>query len=166
MNLFPRRRHSSTIPFHRLSSNERVKNNRPAIDARRTIHSTNNRPRRNAIDRRRRKPTHRRRMLSSSFLRDDEKSLSNKTRRTSSPTWLFHPITFVNGIIVASKRREGIIRSITSLSFPRRNFATARAVFHHACSAHVKSSPDYVCLWNGCDRLRRQKWALISHIQV
>ncbi|CAF4125231.1 unnamed protein product, partial [Rotaria magnacalcarata] len=39
------------------------------------------------------------------------------------------------------------------------------AVFHHACSAHVKRSTDYVCLWYGCDRIKRQKWALISHIQ-
>ncbi len=47
-----------------------------------------------------------------------------------------------------------------------RSFATARAVFHHVCSAHVKHLSDYVCLWHGCDRLKRQKWALISHIQV
>ena len=47
-----------------------------------------------------------------------------------------------------------------------RSFPTARAVFHHACSAHVKHSSDFVCLWNGCERIKRQKWALISHIQV
>jgi hypothetical protein len=47
-----------------------------------------------------------------------------------------------------------------------RSFSTARAVFHHACSTHVKYSSDYVCLWNGCERIKRQKWALISHIQV
>ncbi len=47
-----------------------------------------------------------------------------------------------------------------------RAFATARAVFHHVCSAHVKHLSDYICLWNGCDRLKRQKWSLISHIQV
>ena len=33
-------------------------------------------------------------------------------------------------------------------------------------SVHVKHLSDYVCLWNGCDRLKRQKWALISHVQV
>ncbi|CAF4183597.1 unnamed protein product, partial [Rotaria magnacalcarata] len=48
----------------------------------------------------------------------------------------------------------------------RKSFSNARAVFHHACSAHVKRSTDYVCLWYGCDRIKRQKWALISHIQV
>ena len=47
-----------------------------------------------------------------------------------------------------------------------RSFPTARSVFHHACSAHIKYLPEYVCLWNGCDRIKRQKWALISHIQV
>ncbi|CAM4779810.1 unnamed protein product [Rotaria magnacalcarata] len=47
----------------------------------------------------------------------------------------------------------------------RKSFSNARAVFHHACSAHVKRSTDYVCLWYGCDRIKRQKWALISHIQ-
>ncbi len=47
-----------------------------------------------------------------------------------------------------------------------RSFPTARSVFHHVCSAHVKHLSDYICLWNGCDRLRRQKWSLISHIQV
>ncbi|CAF1185080.1 unnamed protein product [Adineta steineri] len=47
----------------------------------------------------------------------------------------------------------------------RKSFPTARSVFHHACSAHIKYSPEYVCLWNGCDRIKRQKWALISHIQ-
>jgi hypothetical protein len=44
-----------------------------------------------------------------------------------------------------------------------RSFSTARAVFHHAYSAHVKYSSDYVCLWNECER---QKWTLISHIQM
>ncbi len=47
-----------------------------------------------------------------------------------------------------------------------RSFSTARGVFHHVCSVHIKHSPDYVCLWNGCDRIKRQKWALISHVQV
>ncbi|CAF0944579.1 unnamed protein product [Adineta ricciae] len=47
----------------------------------------------------------------------------------------------------------------------RKSFPTARSVFHHACSAHIKYLPEYVCLWNGCDRIKRQKWALISHIQ-
>ncbi|UJR10745.1 hypothetical protein I4U23_014933 [Adineta vaga] len=47
----------------------------------------------------------------------------------------------------------------------RKNFPTARSVFHHACSAHIKHLHEYVCLWNGCDRIKRQKWALISHIQ-
>lgn len=50
--------------------------------------------------------------------------------------------------------------------FKSRSFPTARSVFHHACSAHIKHLPEYVCLWNGCDRIKRQKWALISHIQV
>jgi len=47
-----------------------------------------------------------------------------------------------------------------------RSFPTARSVFHHTCSNHVKYLTEYVCLWNGCERIRRQKWALISHIQV
>jgi hypothetical protein len=55
---------------------------------------------------------------------------------------------------------------MNSLLIICRSFSTARAVFHHACSAHVKYSSDYVCLWNGCERTKRQKWALISHIQV
>ena len=50
--------------------------------------------------------------------------------------------------------------------FHLRSFSTARGVFHHVCSVHIKHSPDYVCLWNGCDRIKRQKWALISHVQV
>jgi len=47
----------------------------------------------------------------------------------------------------------------------RKGFPTARAVFHHTCSVHVKYMMDFVCLWHGCDRIRRQKWALISHLQ-
>jgi hypothetical protein len=73
---------------------------------------------------------------------------------------------FVNGIIVESKAYPNKIYLIFILIFYIRSFSTARAVFHHACSAHVKYSSDYICLWNGCERIKRQKWALISHIQV
>ncbi|CAF0786971.1 unnamed protein product [Didymodactylos carnosus] len=47
----------------------------------------------------------------------------------------------------------------------RKLFPSARSVFHHCCSQHVKTCTDNVCQWLGCDRIRRQKWALISHIQ-
>jgi len=72
----------------------------------------------------------------------------------------------VNGIIVESKDIKLNLFISQFFYYYVRSFSTARAVFHHACSGHVKHSSDYVCLWNGCDRIKRQKWALISHIQV
>jgi hypothetical protein len=75
------------------------------------------------------------------------------------------PITCAIGITVESKIEQWTYR-IRLIDTICRNFATARAVFHHVCTAHVKHLPDFVCLWNGCDRIRRQKWALISHVQV
>lgn len=71
---------------------------------------------------------------------------------------------FVNGKIVEGKYIYETEIYLFINHF--RSFPTARAVFHHACSAHVKYPSDHICLWNGCDRIKRQKWALISHIQV
>ena len=75
-----------------------------------------------------------------------------------------HRIIHVIGNIVESRNLQ-LFHSINH-SLLLRSFSTARAVFHHACSAHVKYSLDHVCLWNGCERIKRQKWALISHVQV
>lgn len=57
--------------------------------------------------------------------------------------------------------------------FIKRAFNSIKSLFNHACISHVyelfpysNSSPVF-CLWNKCEHsLKRQKWALINHIQV
>ncbi|UJR35052.1 hypothetical protein I4U23_027828 [Adineta vaga] len=66
--------------------------------------------------------------------------------------------------IIVEKKEDLSYDFICEWENCRLAFPTARSVLHHVCSSHIKSLNDYVCLWNGCDRLKRQKWALISHV--
>lgn len=55
-------------------------------------------------------------------------------------------------------------------------FNSVKAVYSHVCKQHLfdnnsdkatQSSPDgMLCLWSGCDQIKRQKWSLVNHIQV
>ncbi len=52
----------------------------------------------------------------------------------------------------------------------RRSFRSAQAVYNHVCKFHLLSegpaSGSLLCLWSTCnDRLRRQKWSLVNHLQ-
>jgi hypothetical protein len=52
-----------------------------------------------------------------------------------------------------------------------RYFVSAKAVYNHVCKQHLlnNTSSDAagcLCLWTGCDQIKRQKWSLVNHIQV
>ena len=133
-----------TIRFHRRFLNESSKNNRQHQRRRR---------RRNEIERRTRKRNKNRKK---------NRSNSRSNRRMST-----NRITSANGTIAEGNTTLSLFPRRTKTDvLSLRSFPTARSVFHHTCSNHVKYLTEYVCLWNGCERIRRQKWALISHIQV
>ncbi|XP_053397064.1 AT-rich interactive domain-containing protein 2-like isoform X2 [Mercenaria mercenaria] len=44
-------------------------------------------------------------------------------------------------------------------------FDNARSVFHHVCSAHLKTEYDGLCKWEGCETLVRKRWSLFTHVQ-
>ncbi|CAF0976366.1 unnamed protein product [Brachionus calyciflorus] len=50
-------------------------------------------------------------------------------------------------------------------------FASAKAVYNHVCKYHLfntsfsSDSEGQLCLWSGCDQVKRQKWSLVNHIQ-
>ncbi len=59
-------------------------------------------------------------------------------------------------------------------------FNSAKSIYNHVCKYHLlntetmlnscqnsnANSSGSLCLWLGCDQIRRQKWALVNHIQV
>ncbi|XP_074657828.1 uncharacterized protein LOC141910865 [Tubulanus polymorphus] len=44
-------------------------------------------------------------------------------------------------------------------------FESAKQVFLHAFKTHLHIYPGGLCLWESCDKLRRQKYSLITHVQ-
>ena len=46
-----------------------------------------------------------------------------------------------------------------------RLFENAKAVFKHIVKSHLTGQEGH-CQWEGCDGLRRQKWSLVTHVQV
>lgn len=47
-----------------------------------------------------------------------------------------------------------------------RCFESSKSVYSHVYSAHVVTESDGVCKWEGCEKLERKKWSLVTHIQV
>ncbi|KAL4232755.1 AT-rich interactive domain-containing protein 2 [Mactra antiquata] len=47
----------------------------------------------------------------------------------------------------------------------RQCFNNAKSVFHHVCSAHLKTEYDGLCKWEGCETLVRKRWSLFTHVQ-
>lgn len=47
-----------------------------------------------------------------------------------------------------------------------RTFTTPSAVLFHACKMHVPAAEgDFVCLWEGCDDMKRRRLSLFTHLQ-
>lgn len=53
-----------------------------------------------------------------------------------------------------------------------RYFISSKAVYNHVCKYHLffknynNESEGQLCLWSGCDQIKRQKWSLVNHLLV
>lgn len=51
-------------------------------------------------------------------------------------------------------------------------FNSAKSIYSHVCKYHLLNTENCqnndggLCLWLGCDQIKRQKWALVNHVQV
>lgn len=49
-------------------------------------------------------------------------------------------------------------------------FHTSTQIYNHVCNYHllntgIQFTNGQLCLWSGCDQIKRQKWSLINHLQ-
>jgi len=83
----------------------------------------------------------------------------------------------VQQVTTQPQQHSTIATQINSIEFLcewnncKKVFNTAKSVFNHVCRSHLLNSHEITaynsscCQWSGCDSIRRQKWALISHLQ-
>lgn len=39
-------------------------------------------------------------------------------------------------------------------------------MFKHVLDTHLKTDVEGFCRWEGCEKLQRKKWSLVTHVQV
>lgn len=39
-------------------------------------------------------------------------------------------------------------------------------MFKHVLDTHLKTDVEGYCRWEGCEKLQRKKWSLVTHVQV
>lgn len=47
-----------------------------------------------------------------------------------------------------------------------RCFENFKHVFKHVLDTHLKTDVEGYCRWEGCEKLQRKKWSLVTHVQV
>ena len=76
----------------------------------------------------------------------------------------------VNSIVTAAPEAANTGNYMCEWNVCNRYFVSSKAVYNHVCKTHLlnNSSSDpagLLCLWTGCDQVKRQKWSLVNHIQ-
>ena len=78
-----------------------------------------------------------------------------------------HCVVSLMGCKESNQTKQSITRSLEcNQVFSYRCFDSAKSVFCHVCSVHLKTEFDGLCKWEGCESLVRKRWSLFTHIQV